>query len=209
MLGPRRAQGDPRRLPGEARLRLFHLRSAAAPRIHRDQPLHRQRLSRNWLKEYIENNYYEIDPVVKHCTRFHEPYCWDRLHEEAAPEVAAFAAAAASHGLVGGISAGIHDYASDNGIFSLAVDRVIETGSDEALEAILHLNALVPAKPGFSKREHECLLWSAEGKTTDEIATILAISSATAAFHLKNVIQKLEVTNRNQAIAKATPGEGP
>ncbi|HTR01304.1 MAG TPA: helix-turn-helix transcriptional regulator, partial [Candidatus Acidoferrum sp.] len=59
-------------------------------------------------------------------------------------------------------------------------------------------------KPQLSERELECLLWSAEGKTAEEIATILSISTATVAFHLKNAIQKLNVTNRNQAIAKAT-----
>ena len=47
------------------------------------------------------------------------------------------------------------------------------------------------------------MLWVAEGKTAQDIATILAVSEATVVFHLKNAMQKLGVTNRSQAIAKA------
>lgn len=173
-----------------------------------------------WLTEYMGRNYAELDPVVKHCTHFHEPYCWDRLREDGEPRVVAFADAAASHGLVGGVSIGIHGYSGDNGIFSLASAQVIETDSDAAFEAIVPLNTLLPyihaavtrltsfkqaeaVKPSLSDRELECLLWSAEGKTAEEIALILSISNATVAFHLKNAIQKLNVSNRNQAVAKA------
>ena len=173
-----------------------------------------------WLKEYMERNYAELDPVVRHCIQFHEPYCWDRLRDEREPRVVAFTDAAADHGLVGGVSVGIHGYSGDNGIFSLAGTQVIETDSDAAFEVIVPLNTLLPyihaavtrltsfkeaedAKPNLSNRELECLLWSAEGKTAEEIALILSISNATVAFHLKNAIQKLNVSNRNQAIAKA------
>jgi DNA-binding CsgD family transcriptional regulator len=173
-----------------------------------------------WLREYSEKLYAELDPVVKHCTRFHEPYCWDRLRQDADARVIAFADAAASHGLAGGVSIGIHGYSGDNGIFSLAGERVIETDSDESFATILPLNTLLPyihaavtrltsfkaaedSKPRLSDRELECLLWSAEGKTAEEIALILSLSNATVAFHLKNAIQKLNVSNRNQAIAKA------
>ncbi|HEY8521049.1 MAG TPA: LuxR family transcriptional regulator [Gammaproteobacteria bacterium] len=174
-----------------------------------------------WLKEYIDRNYAEVDPVVRHCIRYHEPYCWDRLRENADEKVLAFADAAASHGLVGGISIGIHGHAGDDGIFSVAARRVVVTDSDEALAAIPYLTAILPYihacvsrltsfqeagvdKPRLSERELECLLWSAEGKTAEEIGIILSISTATVTFHLKNVIEKLGVTNRNQAIAKAT-----
>ncbi|HEX6999925.1 MAG TPA: LuxR family transcriptional regulator [Gammaproteobacteria bacterium] len=174
-----------------------------------------------WLKEYIERNYAEVDPVVRHCIRHHEPYCWDRLKENADAKVVAFVDAAAAHGLVGGMSIGIHGHAGDDGIFSVSGRRVIATDSEEAFAVIPYLNALLPYihgcvrrltsfqeagadQPRLSERELECLLWSAEGKTAEEIGIILSISSATVTFHLKNAIQKLGVTNRNQAIAKAT-----
>lgn len=173
-----------------------------------------------WLQEYTEHNYAEFDPVVQHCTRFHEPYCWDRLREDPDPKLIAFADAAASHGLVGGMCIGIHGYSGDTGIFCLGGPEVVATGSDAAFDLILSLNTLLPfihaavtrltrfkeaedSKPKLSDRELECLLWSAEGKTAEEIAAILSISTPTVTFHLKNTIQKLNVSNRNQAIAKA------
>jgi len=58
-------------------------------------------------------------------------------------------------------------------------------------------------KTELTTREKECILWTAEGKTACEIATILIISEATVVFHLKNVIKKLNVANRSQAVAKA------
>jgi LuxR family transcriptional activator of bioluminescence operon len=173
-----------------------------------------------WLKEYLGAKYYEIDPVVRHCTSRHDAYCWDRLHDERDAAVVAFTARAAAHGLVGGVSIGIHGHAGDIGIFSLARGSIVETDSDEAVGVMLHQTAILPyvheavtrlvsfkeaeaRRPSLSERERECLLWSAEGKTGEEIALILSISSATVAFHLKNAISKLEVANRNQAIAKA------
>lgn len=173
-----------------------------------------------WMQEYTERNYAEFDPVVKHCTRFHEPYCWDRLREDPDPKLIAFADACARYGLIGGMSIGIHGYQGDTGIFCIGGSKELATGSDEAFELVLVLNTLVPYihaaitrmasfqqhgddKPKLTDRELECLLWSAEGKTAEEIAAILSISTPTVTFHLKNTIQKLNVGNRNQAIAKA------
>jgi DNA-binding CsgD family transcriptional regulator len=174
-----------------------------------------------WLGEYMSKNYAEFDPVVQHCTSRHEPYCWDRIRSENSdPRVLAFADAHESHGLVGGVCIGIHGYSGENGIFCVGGPRPLATGSDEAFAAIVPLNTLLPYihaalgrlttfkeaennKPQLSERELECLLWSAEGKTAEETALILDISTPTVNFHLKNAIQKLNVSNRNQAIAKA------
>ncbi len=55
----------------------------------------------------------------------------------------------------------------------------------------------------ISRRERECLLWTSEGKTTDEIGLILGISASTVTFHIQNVARKLNVSNRQQAAAKS------
>lgn len=173
-----------------------------------------------WLQEYTTKNYAEFDPVVKHCVTSHEPYCWDRLQLETEPHLVEFAQACASHGLLGGLCIGIHGYSGDVGIFCMGGPTPLASGSDAELEAAGVLNTLLPyvhaavtrlasfkhaetETPQLSKRELECLLWTAEGKTTEEIAMILFLSAPTVSFHLKNVIGKLRVSNRNQAIAKA------
>lgn len=55
----------------------------------------------------------------------------------------------------------------------------------------------------LTRREKECLEWSAHGKTAWEIGRILGISVRTVNNHLSNSFKRLSVTNRSEAIAKS------
>jgi LuxR family transcriptional activator of conjugal transfer of Ti plasmids len=55
----------------------------------------------------------------------------------------------------------------------------------------------------LSERESQCLIESARGKTTSEIAQALQISERTVAFHLANVRRKLDAANSRHAVTKA------
>jgi DNA-binding CsgD family transcriptional regulator len=55
----------------------------------------------------------------------------------------------------------------------------------------------------LSERERECLLWVSEGKTTDEVAVILGVSSNTVNSYVTHAIQKMGASNRAMAIASA------
>jgi DNA-binding NarL/FixJ family response regulator len=55
----------------------------------------------------------------------------------------------------------------------------------------------------LSEREREVLLWTAAGKTSSETAAILGISGRTVAFHITNILLKLDAVNKTQAVAKA------
>ena len=60
------------------------------------------------------------------------------------------------------------------------------------------------AKPSvLSDRERECLNWVSEGKTTDEVAVILGVSSNTVNSYVSYAIQKIGASNRAMAIATA------
>ena len=60
------------------------------------------------------------------------------------------------------------------------------------------------ASPGsLSERERECLIWVSEGKTTDEVALILGVSSNTVNSYVAHAIQKFGASNRAMAIATA------
>jgi DNA-binding CsgD family transcriptional regulator len=56
---------------------------------------------------------------------------------------------------------------------------------------------------GVTRRQADILGWVAQGKTNDEIATILAISPRTVAKHLEMMYPKLGVENRTAAAARA------
>jgi two-component system response regulator NreC len=55
----------------------------------------------------------------------------------------------------------------------------------------------------LTTREREILGWIREGKSTWEISSILGLSRDTVKYHLKKTFQKLNATNRIQAIAVA------
>jgi len=58
-------------------------------------------------------------------------------------------------------------------------------------------------KDGLSKREIEVLKLLAKGATNKEIAKVLFIAENTAKVHIKNILEKLQLRNRQQAAAYA------
>lgn len=56
----------------------------------------------------------------------------------------------------------------------------------------------------LTKRELEVLKWTAEGKTSKEIANILCVSKHVIDFHIKNITRKLDSPNKTAGAVKAT-----
>ncbi|MCY4744277.1 LuxR C-terminal-related transcriptional regulator [Pelomonas sp. UHG3] len=56
--------------------------------------------------------------------------------------------------------------------------------------------------PKLTKREMDVLSWTAQGKTAWEVSVILTMSEKTVNFHLGNVMRKLEVNSKHQAVIK-------
>ncbi len=59
------------------------------------------------------------------------------------------------------------------------------------------------AVPCLTAREHEVLLWAAEGKTAWETATILGLSAKTVEFHLANCARKLGTAGKAPTVLAA------
>jgi len=55
----------------------------------------------------------------------------------------------------------------------------------------------------LSNREIAVLRWTADGKTSGEIACILNIAERTVNFHINNVIAKLNATNKTSGCDKS------
>jgi LuxR family transcriptional regulator, quorum-sensing system regulator BjaR1 len=56
---------------------------------------------------------------------------------------------------------------------------------------------------GLTVKEIDCLRWTAEGKTSSEIAAIIKLSEHTVNHYLIAAARKLDCVNRVQAVAKA------
>jgi DNA-binding CsgD family transcriptional regulator len=58
----------------------------------------------------------------------------------------------------------------------------------------------------LTEREIDCLTWAARGKTSTEIAQILAATKRNVDFHIETACRKLNVSTRIQAAVKAASG---
>ena len=171
-----------------------------------------------WREHYIANGYQSIDPTVQHCARRLTPLSWADI-DATVPVAQQMLQESRDFGLASGISLPTHGSNGEFAMFSLASHRPapdntahIETVMADAYlltahfhEAARRILSLVqlPASNALSAREKECLRWSAEGKTSWEISQILGISERTVVFHLQHATEKLAVTNRQHAVARA------
>ena len=74
-----------------------------------------------------------------------------------------------------------------------AFERIVGVGKEKTRRLCAEL----------SSREKEILNWVKDGKSTWEISMILSISTNTVQFHMKNIMEKLQVVSRSQAVAVA------
>jgi DNA-binding CsgD family transcriptional regulator len=106
-----------------------------------------------------------------------------------------------------------HDVSGIRGAVSLAGDR--EPFSAEEIKDLCYIaihvfdrlaeirSLDVRVIDALTDREIDCLNWTAAGKTSAEIAEILALSEHTVNHYLNRATKKLDTVNRTQAVAKA------
>lgn len=168
----------------------------------------------DWVDCYQTENYFTIDPVLK-AENFGLGFVtWNDALFANAPELWD---AAQDHGLRGGITqrqvlpnrtVGFLSYSrrAASGVFSdEELQLRVHTLADLSLAALYRLSdgCVMPAEMKFSKRELEILRWTAEGKTSAEIAMILSISENTVNFHQKNMQRKCNASNKTQVACYA------
>lgn len=168
----------------------------------------------DWVACYQAENYFAIDPVLKP-ENMHSGYLvWD---DKLFVDTPAFWDAARDHGLRQGAT---HCLVLPNralGYLSLSRDTEqgalsdeeqqlrIQTLADLSMATLLRLEdeQVMMPEMKFSKRELEILKWTAEGKTSAEIALILSISENTVNFHQKNMQKKFNAPNKTQVACYA------
>lgn len=88
-----------------------------------------------------------------------------------------------------------------------AAHRGRSTLSPEAAGALIQAAAR-PKTPGFvlTGREQDVLGWMVKGLSNGEIAVKLVVSPSTVKFHVSNILAKMNVASRTEAVALALQG---
>jgi DNA-binding CsgD family transcriptional regulator len=177
----------------------------------------------DWWEHYRVNGYMQVDPTVAHCVQRITPLVWAQIGADGVTpnhKVHRFMTEAHDFGLKSGASFPVHGCQGESAILSLvstdehprAAPRIREAMPyaqllagyiHEAVRRVFADSDIKLRNIQLTEREKECLLWAAEGKTAWETSQILNISERTVIFHLQNAAQKLDVTNRSQAVARA------
>lgn len=168
-----------------------------------------------WTQHYLEQNYMEIDPILRQHFKCFETQIWTQTYRRVKSKAGKmFMDEAREHGLTDGVTLGIFSSACNLGsLFSFEGRAVAQDPRHIAvLEYLLpHLHgALVRADlpvpdpdAVLSEREKEVLQWVKTGKTNWEISMILRVSERTVKFHIHNAMAKLGASTRSHAVALA------
>ena len=163
-----------------------------------------------WVKKYVENRWYEIDPIPKAAASRTEPMWWSEaatlpdLSEDALFYLGELKKAELGDGLAIPVF-GPHGRDGYCGIgFGMAEPELDRFGVIRAqwMCQMAHQKYcdLLSEKSGdditLSKREREILAWVARGKSNSVIADIIGISSNTVDTYLRRVFVKLKVADR-------------
>jgi DNA-binding CsgD family transcriptional regulator len=167
-----------------------------------------------WLELYTVKGYYQIDPIVRENFLHFSLQRWTNTFIKY-PIPRNFIFHAMDFGLKDGYTTGNRNPSGRRGsIFTISGDSIefcsrsatiMELISPHMHEALLRIisRQIQNTFSELSEREKEILRWIGQGKTSWDIGLILGISVHTVNFHINNIMQKFDVTNRLHAVAIA------
>lgn len=170
-----------------------------------------------WQKRYQSRNYQCIDPTINHGARTQTPLIWN---EEIFRGEREFWEEARGYGLRYGWSQSSVGPLSLRGMLTLSRRHGPLTASElnahgyklvwltqvvhQCMSKLLSARLLPEADVDISLREKDVLRWTAEGRSSLEIAELLNITERTVNFHVANILKKMNCTNRTAAAVRAT-----
>jgi len=169
-----------------------------------------------WVSDYIEKQYFFIDPVAKMVLNNESPFYWSEKVDTSTlqPEAFAMMEEAASHGVIDGIGL---SYKKSHGFLTtltVSTDTPLDHYDKTILAQFYLLGEVLVACYDKYNHEHSSPITLTDkekvivthaviGKTDPEIAQLMDISVNTVRFHWKNIFQKLDSYSRVYAIIRA------
>lgn len=165
-----------------------------------------------WMAHYSQKGFLDIDPTVAVGAQTERLLSW---RDPSLPAADALWRDAHDFGLNHGVARSNWGPHGEFGLLSFGRTtedlKPVELSSLQVGMGVLShythesmSRLLRPQRPPFdvaslSAREREVLLWTAEGKTADEIGDILGISTRTVNFHIRNCLDKTGCRNKVQS----------
>jgi DNA-binding CsgD family transcriptional regulator len=173
--------------------------------------------SLGWQTRYFEKQYVFIDPVIVRGKEAVVPFDWSELASDDA-SARSFFADAVTHGVgLNGISVPVRNRRGAFGLVSFSSNHAPEEWAEyklknmpklQIMSVLIDSAASINLKPSvppvkLSKREEQCLIWAARGKTYQDIAEILNLSFGSVKSYLDTARHKLNSINLTHAVAVA------
>ncbi|WP_081531322.1 LuxR family transcriptional regulator [Rhodovulum sp. P5] len=178
----------------------------------------------DYVQAFIDRELYKTAPMVRWAAENEGVCSWRVLQDLRAngvlsPDEESVIEFNKSMGIVAGITISFRDVsARSKGAIGLvgrpdldqdAVDSIWDSYGQELLvmNEVMHLKVQnLPygsKRPTLTPRQREVLEWVGEGKTTQDIGTILGVTQATVEKHLRLAREALDVDTTTQAVLKA------
>ena len=190
------------------------------PRTEEPNPLLLLTYDAEWVQRYKTQDYFQIDPVIKHGLASLLPLDWSNL-ESGEADVRAFFREARSFGVGrNGMTIPIRGPHGERALFSLTSN--LSAGQWQTTRLAMMRDFMIIAYffhdqavrlsgmrdlPGMgrplSRRERETLQLAARGFAPKQIAADLRVSTTAVRLYLQTARTKLECTTLTQGIAKA------
>lgn len=172
--------------------------------------------SRDWQARYFSKEYVNTDPTIAHGRNAVMPFDWEIFNGD--PNALAFLADAADHGVgCNGLSIPLR---IRKGIVSLVSFTSYHSRIEwqqfkkenaaklQLLAVLIDSAANINFKPPLlqvklSRREEQCLIWAARGKTYQEIGEILDLTFGSVKTHLDSARHKFNCMNLTHTVAVA------
>jgi DNA-binding CsgD family transcriptional regulator len=179
---------------------------------------------KEWILAYEANAYVEVDPRITATFNRTSPFVWDSATVGGDSRVKKFLGHAARFGICSGVvcafcypSRARMGFMFNSSMTPVLPERAAQIRGQlgmlmlfsanfhEILMATHIAKGLPPMSKGLplSPRERQCLSMASKGLTSNDIGLKLGIAERTVNFHFSNLLGKLDVLNRQEAIGKA------
>lgn len=167
----------------------------------------------DWLQQYSQQNYFDIDPIVNQSPLQSKPFYWSAIGTltTLSAEQKTYIRDFSKYGYKEGLAVPVFNakgtiayfgFGATTENFRLSEGKVLEIQVACQQTHLKYLEIGGGLQPEFivlSPREKEVLYWIAQGKSNSAIAGILEISDHTVDTLVRRCFSKLGVTNRVSA----------